>query len=110
MIPKTGKDLTKAKGWRPIVLINCLLKLIDKVVANKLQDLPVFHHGQHGSRKGKNALDMAIQATTEAQLEIIKGHTCAWALGDIKSAFNYTWKANIMDRLIVQGLDTEGLR
>ena len=110
MIPKTGKDLTKAKGWRPIVLINCLLKLMDKVVANALQDLPVFHHGQHGSRKGKSALDMAIQATTEAQLEKTKGRTCAWALGDIKSAFNYTQKANVLDRLTAEGLDTEGLR
>lgn len=50
MIPKTGKDLSKAKSWRPIVLINCLLKLMDKVVANELQNLPVFHRGQYGSR------------------------------------------------------------
>ena len=99
MIPKTGKNLTKAKGWRPIVLINCLLKLTDKVVANELQDLPVFHHGQHGSRKGKNAIDMVIQATTEAQLEITRGKKHAWALGDIKSAFNYTQKRNLLDRL-----------
>ena len=98
MIPKTGKDLTKAKGWRPIVLINCLLKLMDKVVANKLQDLPVFYYGQHGYRKGKSTLDMAIQATTEAQLEKTKGRTCAWALQDIKLAFNYTRKTNVLDR------------
>ena len=43
MIPKTNKDMTKAKGWRPIVFINCLLKLMDKVMANELQNLPVFH-------------------------------------------------------------------
>ena len=49
MIPKEGKDLTRAKGWRPIVLINCLLKLMDKAVANKLQHLPLFHKGQFGS-------------------------------------------------------------
>ena len=117
MIPKIGKDLTQAKGWRPIVLINCLLKLMDKVVANELQNLPVFHHGQYGSRKGKSAIDMVIQATTEAQLEKTKGQGCAWALGDIKSAFNYTRKANILERLSedrnaerLKGQDTEGLR
>ena len=43
MISKGGKDLSRAKGWRPIVLINCLLKLMDKVVANELQQLPLFH-------------------------------------------------------------------
>ena len=99
MIPQVGKDTTRAKGWRPIVLSNCLLKLMDKVVANELQNLPVFHHGQYGSRRGRGAIDMAIQATTEAQLEKTKGHSHAWALGDIKSAFNYTRKRNILDRL-----------
>ena len=114
MIPKTGKALNKAKGWRPIVLINCLLKLMDKVVANILQDLSVFYQGQYGSRKGKSAIDMAIQATTEAQLEKVKGHNHAWALGDIKSTFNYTRKVNMMDRLLENenktGQSTEGLR
>ena len=100
-----------AKGWRPIVLINCLLKLMDKVVANELQQLPLFHHGQYGSRKGRSAIDIAIQATTEAQLGKTKGKGCAWALGDIKSAFNYTRKVNVLDRLLSKGhQDTEGLR
>ncbi|SRR5258706_9216934 len=87
---------------------------MDKVVANELQNLPVFHHGQYGSRKGKNAIDMVIQATTEAQLERTKGRGCAWALGDIKSAFNYTQKANIINRLNtldrLDNQETEGLR
>ena len=99
MIPKTGKDLSRVKGWRPIVFINCLIKLMDKVVANELQNLPVFHHGQYRSRKGKSVMDMAIQATTEAQTEKAKGRGCAWALGDIKSAFNYTQKENLLKKL-----------
>ena len=37
MIPKEGKDLNRTKGWRLIVLINYLLKLIDQVVTNELQ-------------------------------------------------------------------------
>ena len=113
MIPKVGKDTTRAKGWRPIVLINCLLKLMDKVVANELQNLPVFHPEQYSSRKSRSAIDMAIQATTEAQLEKTKGHSHAWALGDIKSAFNYTQKGNVLDRLRESesklDKDTEGL-
>ena len=114
MIPKIGKALNKVKGWRPIVLINCLLKLMDKVVANILQDLSVFHQGQYGSRKNRSVIDMAIQATTEAQLEKAKGRNYMWALGDIKSAFNYTCKANVMDRLLENenktGQSMEGLR
>ena len=66
MIPKFAKDHSQAKGWRPIILINCLLKLMDKVVANELQHLPVFHHRQYGSRKGKSAMDMVIVTVTLA--------------------------------------------
>ena len=90
MIPKLGKDITKAKGLRPIGLMNCLIKLMDKVVANELQNLPVFHYKQYRSRKGKSAIDMAIQATTEIQVEKTKGRSCTWAVGDNKSGFNYT--------------------
>ena len=102
MIPKDGKDLSKAKEWRPVVLIKCLLKLMDKVVANELQQMNnLLHNGQFGSRRGKAAIEMVIQATTEAQLEMTKGR-CAWALGDIKSAFNYTRKSTVLDRRILQ--------
>ena len=64
---------------------------MDKVVANELRKINhMFHQGQFRSRRTKSAMDMAIQATTEAQLETAKGKQVAWALGDIKSAFNYT--------------------
>ena len=72
---------------------------MDKVVAHELQLLDIFHPGQFGSRKGKAVIDMAIQATTEAQLSIRKGEQVAWALGDIKSAFNYVQKETVLKKL-----------
>jgi len=36
MIPKPRKDHSKTKGWRPINLINCISKLGEKVVADRL--------------------------------------------------------------------------
>ena len=82
---------------------------MDKAIANEIQQLTVFHRHQYGSRKGRSTIDMAIQATTETQLERTKGKSCAWALRYIKSVFNYTWKSNVLDRLAKhQGM--EGLR
>ena len=37
MIPKPRKDHEKTKEWRPINLINCIGKLVEKVVADMLQ-------------------------------------------------------------------------
>ena len=65
MIPKRGKDIMTVKAWRLIVLISCLTKLMDKVVAKLLQQLHMFHPGQFRSKKGKSAMDRVIQATTE---------------------------------------------
>ena len=48
---------------------------------------------------GKAEIDMAIQATTEAQLGMVKWKGCAWALGDIKSAFNYTRNGTALARI-----------
>ena len=36
MIPKPGKDSRSIKAWRPIKLINCMGKLAEKKVADKL--------------------------------------------------------------------------
>ena len=105
MIPKVGKDQSTVKGWRPIVLMSCLLKLMDKVVASELQMLPAFHPRQFGSRKGKAAIDMAIQAVSETQLSITNGRQAAWALGDIKSTFNYVQKDSVIAKL--EGLQGE---
>ena len=99
MILKIGKDLSVVKGWRPIILMSCLLKLMDKVVVRVLQQLDVFYHRQYGSRKGKAAIDIAIQATTEAQLSVKKGKQVVWALGDVKSAFNYVQKDTVLAKL-----------
>lgn len=78
--------------------MNCVLKLMDKVVANELQQMDdLFHCGQFGSRKGRAAMDMAIQATTEAQLEMAKGKGCHGNY--IKSAFNYTRKDTVLARI-----------
>ena len=35
-IPKPGHDLTLTKSWRPLNLINCMGKLGEKVVADRI--------------------------------------------------------------------------
>ena len=36
LIPKPGRDLTQTKNWRPLNLINCIGKLEEKVVADRI--------------------------------------------------------------------------
>ena len=58
MIPKPGKDITKVKWWRPIVLSNYIAKLSEKVVAERIQRIKeVFHRLQFGNLKTRLAID-----------------------------------------------------
>ena len=36
LLPQPGKDLTITKNWRPLNLINCVGKLAEKVVADRI--------------------------------------------------------------------------
>jgi len=67
MIPKPGKDHSKSKDYRPINLINCIGKLGDKVVADKLPESGLLHRHQFGSVKGRSATEAALRVVTRAQ-------------------------------------------
>jgi len=66
MIPKPGKDHNKTTGWRPINLINCISKLGEKVVANRLQESGLLHRDQFGSIKERLAMEGVLQVMTKA--------------------------------------------
>ena len=60
LILKPGRDLIQNKNWRPLNLINCIRKLAEKVVANRIQEegSSILHHQQYGSVRGRSAVDI----------------------------------------------------
>ena len=99
MIPKPGKDHTLVKGWRPIVLSNTVGKLAEKVFADELQKIALFHQLQFGSRKKKSAIDAMMIAVAKAQEAVERGDYVTILGDDVVSAFNHTRKGKIIDRL-----------
>jgi ribonuclease HI len=66
VIPKLGKpDYSKAKAYRPIVLLNCLGKLLEKVIARRMQfdaqKAGVMHPCQFGGAFQHSTQDAGIQ-------------------------------------------------
>jgi len=84
MIPKPGKDHSKVKAWRPIVLLNVVGKLADKVVVQEMgKRKELFHERAFVGRKGIGAID-SVMLMDEIRREVggeVYGR-------DIKSAFN----------------------
>lgn len=84
MIPKLTRDHTKLQGWRPIVLLNTIGKLAEKVVAERMMKEKILFHGRafKGSM-GRGAIDSVML------MDEIRGTVGGDVYGrDIKSAFN----------------------
>ena len=58
LIPKPARDMTQTKNWRPLNLINCIGKLGEKVVADRIQEegSSILHHQKYGSVRGRSAV------------------------------------------------------
>lgn len=58
LIPKTNSPETP-NDYRPITLLNCCLKIITKILANRLQKLilKIVHRNQYGFLKGRTIQD-----------------------------------------------------
>ena len=87
LIPKSSRDLTKTKSWRPINLINCVGKLGEKVVADALQEEDLLHGHQFRGAKGRSALEAVYQVVVKAQRCMSRGGEVAWRFWDVKGGF-----------------------
>ena len=69
LIPKPGRDLTQTKNSRPLNLINCIDKLGEKVVADRIQEegSSILHHQQYGSVRGRSAVDVQYKSVVKAR-------------------------------------------
>ena len=81
-IPKPGRDLTLARNWRPLNLINSVGKLGEKVVANRIQDYGdgLFHQLQYGSVRGRSAIDVLDRSVGRARNCMGGGGSVGWGL------------------------------
>ena len=72
---------------------------MEKVLADELQKVAIFHKLQFGSRKKKSAIDAIMLAVSKAQEAMERGDYVTILGDDVVSAFNHTRKGKIIDRL-----------
>ena len=92
-IPKPNKpDYRVAAAYRPISLLECCGKLLEKIVASRvLHDAslhPILPSHQFGSRSHHCAVDAALAVVHTAQLAIKQKLVCSMLLFDIQGFFD----------------------
>ena len=101
LIPKPGRDLTQTKNWRPQNLINCVGKLGEKVVADRIQQegSSILHHQQYASVRGRSAVDILYKSVVKARQCLDNGGSVGWAFWDVKGGFQSVRSAEVLNRI-----------
>ncbi|KAF5194028.1 reverse transcriptase, partial [Thalictrum thalictroides] len=94
ILPKRNKkDYTDPQAYRPISLLPCLSKLLEKLFANRLSYYAnitdnLLHYSQMGGRKQRSAVDAALLLQNFIENNFSRQKSVSTVLLDIKGAFD----------------------
>lgn len=93
------RDRTLVKSYRVISLLNCLGKVVEKSVAEKLSQFcevkGKLHKGQMGGRKHRSAIDAAALIIHRVYEAWESKQVAGALLMDVKGAFNHVSRAKL---------------
>ena len=103
MVPKPNKDTKFAKSFRPISLLSCIGKLLERILARRLstylEDNKLFSKSQSGFRTHHMTTEQLLRLSEEAHIGF-KNHMSTAALFlDAEAAFDRCWHNGIRYKL-----------
>ena len=109
-IQKPGKPASNHNSYRPIAMLSCIRKLLEKIILHRL-DTWVETNGllsdtQFGFRRGKGTNDCLALLSTEVQLAYARKQQMASVFLDIKGAFDSVSVEVLSEKLHRHGLST----
>jgi hypothetical protein len=110
LIPKSSSPET-VNDYRPISLLNCVLKVLTKILADRLQKwiLKVVHRNQYGFIKGKNIQDCLAWSFEYLHQCKASGREIVIIKLDFAKAFDTIEHSSIMEILKHMGFDDRWL-
>lgn len=112
LIEKPNKrDRTLVKSYRIISLLNCLGKVVEKLVTNQLsqfcEDFGKLHKDQMGARKRQSAIDVAAILVQQVDNSWENKKIAGALLMDVKGAFDHVSRAELVKKIIELGIDDD---
>ena len=108
MIPKVGKkNRTSPRSWRPIALLSCIGKGLERTVARRIAWTAMTHKilsPQHGGALPKrSAVDLTAAFTHDTEAAWAKGQHVTMVTLDVQGAFDALLKNRLLHRMAEQG-------
>jgi ribonuclease HI len=108
MLPKVGKkDKTSPRSWRPIALLSCLSKGLERIVARRIAWTALtagLLSPQHGGALPKrSAMDLAAAFTHDVEAAFAAGQQVTMCTLDVMGAFDALLRRRLLHRMSQQG-------
>ena len=108
MIPKPGKrDLTSPRSWRPISLLSCLGKGLERLIARRIAwaavHYGVLHRQQAGALPKRSATDLVAALVHDIEMAFSFGKVATLVTMDIQGAFDTVMRNRLALRMRQQG-------
>jgi len=115
MTPKVGKkDRSSVRSWRPIALLSCLGKGLERIIAKRLAWTAMTNgiiSPQHGGALPKrSAMDLIAAFTHDVEQAFARGQHVTMVTLDVQGAFDALLKNKLLHRMKGQGWRTETLQ
>lgn len=102
-IPKPGKNPMVIGNQRPITLVSCVGKLLEKMVNRRLvqvlEEKGVFGENQHGFRSGRGVDSYFADLEEEIEAANLAGHHFEFVALDLTKAYDTAWRLPILKNL-----------
>uniref|UniRef100_A0AAG5DU64 Uncharacterized protein n=2 Tax=Anopheles atroparvus TaxID=41427 RepID=A0AAG5DU64_ANOAO len=107
-IPKPDKNPHDATNYRPISLLNCIGKILERMVNRRLTQIletqNLISDAQHAFRAGRGTESYFSSFESIVQNSFTKNEYISCAIIDISKAFDRTWRHAILDQLSRWGI------
>ena len=101
---QTTKTPSNPLNYRHIALINCIGKILERIVnknySNYIEENRIINAEKAGFRSNKNTQDKIFQLTQIAFQAKNRKHFCASLFMDVKKAFDKVWHKGLIYTLI----------
>src|SRR6201996_2025153 len=108
MLPKVGKkDKTSVRSWRPIALLSCISKGLERIIARRIAWTALTNgilSPQHGGALPKRSvMDLVAAFTHDVEAAMAAGQEVTMVTMDVQGAFDALLKKRLLRRMTNQG-------